>query len=291
MRKNKGKAVLTGLLALVFLLSGGMSLRQQLQYQRLTADRDEAARTAGLGERTAVPALRRPEFPPETLPEELSALAEIDLDALRAVNGDVAGWIEIPGTALSYPLVQGSDNEYYLTHNWKKEPSSGGAVFLEWTNRRDLKGFHTIAYAHRMNNDTMFGTLKYYRDAAFWAAHPSIYVVQDEAVARYDIFSAEEVPVTGIVYRLDLEERQLEEAFLDACLEGSVIDTGIVPEKDTKVLTLSTCTGHGHETRWVVHGALAARYSRQTGPLPEEAIAGLAAAVLSLLPGCPPGIG
>lgn len=287
MRKGKRRAVLTGLLALVCLMSGG----RQVQYQHLTADRDEAVRTVELAEEAAVPALRQSAIPLEELrsplPEELSALAEIDLDALRAANEDVVGWIEIPGTELSYPLVQGSDNQYYLNHDWKREYSSGGAVFLEWTNRRDLSGFHTIAYAHRL---TMFRTLKEYRDAAFWEAHPSIYVVQDEEVSRYDIFSAEEVPVTGIVYRLDLEESQLEEAFLDACAEGSVIDTGLVPENDTKVLTLSTCTGNGHATRWVVHGALAARYSRQSEPAPED-IAGIAARMLSLLPGCPLRIG
>ena len=65
------------------------------------------------------------------------------------MNPDVAGWIEIPGTELSYPLLQGEDNQYYLTHTWNREPNSGGSVFLECTSRRDLSGFHTIAYGCR----------------------------------------------------------------------------------------------------------------------------------------------
>ncbi|MFR0925048.1 MAG: hypothetical protein ACLSGI_10835 [Butyricicoccaceae bacterium] len=40
----------------------------------------------------------------------------MDLPALQQVNSDVIGWIAIPGTEISYPLVQGADNDYYLTH-------------------------------------------------------------------------------------------------------------------------------------------------------------------------------
>lgn len=261
MGRKKGRKVLTGLIALGFLFSMGMVLRQQAEYRQIVHDRAEAVQLAGLSEqgKPLVQAQKGPE-----LPEEAASLAEVDLAALRAVNEDVVGWISIPGTELSYPLVQGEDNQYYLTHTWRREASSGGAVFLECMNRRDMRGFHTIAYAHRMNNDTMFGTLKYYRDSSFWEAHPSIYVVTDEGIARYDIFSAEEVSVTGIVYRLDLEESELEAEFLQACMDGSVIDTGIVPKEDARVLTLSTCTGNGHATRWVVHGTLVQTYRGQS---------------------------
>lgn len=105
--------------------------------------------------------LKKTEVP--SIPEATAALMDIDLEALRSVNEDVVGWIEIPGTELSSPLMQGTDNQYYLSHNWKGEKSGGGSVFLESVNSQDLTDFHTIAYAHRMRNDTMFGTLKYYK--------------------------------------------------------------------------------------------------------------------------------
>lgn len=200
------------------------------------------------------------ESEPEPLPEEVLALAGVDLEALRAVNEDVAGWIEIPGTEVSYPLLQGTNNQYYLSHNWKKEPSAGGAVYLEVSSAGDLTDFHTIVYAHRMNNDSMFGPLRHYNDLNFWREHPCIYIVTEAGVYRYDIFAAQEASVKGLVYRLDLETSHLEEDFLQFCVENSAIDTGITPQANDRILTLSTCTNRDRAKRWVVHGVLVQAY-------------------------------
>lgn len=273
MKKEKIRRILMVLLAAVFLVSAGMMIRQQIQYKKIIADSDEAAQIAGLQKGAAtqrpVPSLPvpsaepgEPEAPPEPLPEEAVDLDAIDLEALRAVNEDVVGWIAIPGTTLSYPLMQGEDNQYYLSHSWKRESVAGGSVFLESTNNRDLTDYHTIAFAHRMRNDTMFGTIKYYKKLDFWQEHPSVYVILDDTIYRYDIFSAQEANVKGIVYRLDIVENHLEEEFLQYCIENSVIDTGLTPEASDRILTLSTCTGNGYANRWVIHGALAQEYSR-----------------------------
>lgn len=261
MKEQRKRTALAILLAALFLFGAGMMLHKQFQYRQIVIDADEAAKIAGLGEtsaRTETPippeTYAEPESPP--LPEFVSALMDIDLEALRSVNEEVVGWIEIPGTQLSYPLMQGGDNQFYTAHNWKREASSGGAVFLEATSSPDLTDFHTVAYAHRMRNGTMFGTLKYYREQEFWQEHPDFYIAADDGIYRYDIFSAQEVEVKGIVYRLDIEESHLEEEFLQYCIENSVLDTGIIPEPEDRILTLSTCIGIGYTTRWVIHGVL-----------------------------------
>lgn len=207
----------------------------------------------------------------ESLPKEALELAEIDLASLRAVNADVVGWIAIPGTKLSYPLVQGTDNEYYLKRNWKKEYNEAGAVFIESAVSRDLTDAHSIIYAHRMKNDSMFGSIKYYNDLDYWKAHPSVYVVLDDVIYRYDIFSAYYARVRSVVYRLDMEESHLEESFIKYCKEHSEIDTGLTPKADSRFLTLSTCTGFTYASRWVVNAALAQEY-KLSG---EDAPAGL----------------
>lgn len=262
---GRKRTILIALLTLVFLISGGMMIRQQLQYQKIATDSVEAAQIAGLPERSdalrsTAPVKTEPSTPPEepseVLPEEAAALAGINLEALRAVNEDVVGWIEIPGTDLSYPLLKGADNQYYLNHNWKKESSVGGSVFLESTSSRDLTAFHTIIYGHRMNNDSMFGTLRHYSQQDFWREHPSVYVAISGKALCYDIFAAWEADVKGIVYRLDLEKSSLEQDFIRACTEGSVLDTGIVPEAKDRILTLSTCTKNGYANRWVVQAVL-----------------------------------
>lgn len=249
---------------LVVLLAGVfMIARRELGVRQAGRDNGDAVQVAGLEpEPTPPPPDLEPAPEPEPelaplppLPEEAAMLAELDLEALRAENPDVVGWILIPGTEVNYPLMQGEDNEYYLEHTWKKEYSAAGSIFLECQNDPSLEGFHTLIYGHRMKNNSMFGSIKFYSDPSYLAEHPSVYIAFDGGVYRYDVFAAQEVGIREIVYYLDFQGR--EQQFIDFCLENSVLDTGIVPSVEDRFITLSTCTGQGHDTRWTVQAVLA----------------------------------
>lgn len=180
------------------------------------------------------------------------ALARTDLAALREVNPDVLGWIMIPETELSYPILQGEDNQYYLKRDWEGRPDMAGSIFVECMCAGDFSGFNTILYGHNMRNGSMFGSLRNYRNPDCRQTHPAIYILDGGGVRRYDIFAAHEVGVREIVYRLGFPEREDRQDFIDFCLERSVLDAGVIPEPEDQVVTLSTCTGHGYATRWVV---------------------------------------
>lgn len=184
------------------------------------------------------------------------ALKDMDFSALRQQNPDVLGWILIPGTRVSYPVVQGTDNSYYLDHTWRGGKNSVGAIFMDYRNSGDLSDFNTIIYGHRMNNRSMFGTLSQYKSRSYWQAHPYVYLTDDSGTHRYEIFAAGEVSVDSDVYRLGLRSSSGRQSFLDSCLSLSALNTGVTPHVYDKVLTLSTCTGNGHATRWVVPGRL-----------------------------------
>lgn len=193
-------------------------------------------------------------------------LAGTDLAALREVNSQVVGWIAIPETELSYPMVQAEDNDYYLNRTWKMERSSLGAIFLECQVRPDFSDFNTIIYGHRMRNGSMFGSLKHYDDISYWEEHPSIYIVDDSGVHRYDIFAAYEPDVTALTFGLGISRADTKQRFIQLALEASVIDTGVTPTTQDQILTLSTCTGRGYSTRWVVQAVL------RDGQLPPGAV-------------------
>lgn len=279
MRKKTRIFVLAALL-LAFAASLTILLTRGLDYRRGAEVYAEAETLVHLPELpdapTALP--EAPEAPetakePETAPQPekpvyvdpyADALRNMDFAALRAVNPDVVGWILIPGTAISYPLVQGEDNQYYLDRTWKKTKSAVGAIFMESTNDRSFQDFNTIIYGHRMNNGSMFAALKNYRKQAYWSAHPTVYITDDNGSRAYEIFAAYEVSTQGDTYRLGLTKDEQKQAFLDSCTERSVISTGVVPTVYDQILTLSTCTGNGHATRWVVQ-------ARLPGSVPEKA--------------------
>lgn len=242
------------LLTLVLLGSGGYLVWKNIDYQKGAEDYAQASETAAVPQLKAVP-LPEPDEPAPIDPN-LDLLEDVDLEALREVNEDVLAWIAIPDTILSYPIVQCGDNQYYLNRTWQDKRSSVGAIFMECRCSPDFSNFNTIIYGHRMNNESMFGVLHGYQDKDFWTEHPTVYVTTDEGVRVYDVYAAFEAGIQEIVYRLGIEETDQQQEFIDFGLEHSVIDTGVVPDPKDQILTLSTCTGRGHATRWVVQAVL-----------------------------------
>jgi sortase B len=264
---KKVRKILIVLLAVVFVGSVVVLVRQMIQYREGAKTYSEAEKLAGLPDFSELEAAPSASASASAFVSASAsgtvyvdpyadALAAMDFSALREVNGDVLGWILIPDTKISYPLVQGADNQYYLTHTWKKQSSVVGAVFLEYSNSRDLSDFNTLIYGHRMNNGSMFAGLKYYKQKSYYESHPTVYITDDSGTWQYDIFAAYEVSTQGDTYRMGQQSDSAKQAYIDYCLSQSIYDTGVIPTVNDKMITLSTCTGNGHATRWVVQACL-----------------------------------
>lgn len=251
-------------LSIVFICSLAGVVYHIVDRQKGTEDYAEAAALVKLptlpenspvptpSERVSVPADEGPETAYVWQDPYADALREMDFSALREVNPDVIGWIVIPDTVISYPLLHGEDNEYYLKHTWKKDRNAMGSIFMESRCSGTFRDFNTIVYGHRMRGGSMFGTLKYFSKASYWEAHPYIYVVTENGEATYAIFAAYEAELESDTYRINISDEEERRTFLTYCMDRSVIETGVVPTVDDYILTLSTCTGNGHATRWVV---------------------------------------
>ena len=285
--KVKNKLLLLVKIVLILALVVGLAFvgMRQYEYHRGAQAYKEAEAIAGMSQtvRETPAPTPTPDSVPETeaaptptpgmsmeqLQEQLDAMVEllvddehaailesVDLEALRETNEDVIGWILIPGADVSFPMVQGDDNAYYLNRTWNLTYNSVGAIFMECQNSPDLSDFNTIVYGHNMRNGSMFGQLKKYKDAQYWRERPYIYILTEEGVYRYDIFAAHEASVRSIVYGVGEFLPEMKEEYIRFSLENSSIDTGVIPTANDRMLTLSTCTGNGYATRWVVQGVL-----------------------------------
>lgn len=247
------RMALTALFVLGLFIGLSGLFRHQRSQQIAAADYADA-RTLALS-----PAQEDAPSPTDGESSAEEAAPAVDLSALRAVNSEVIGWIAIPDTALSYPLLQGTDNSYYLKHTWKGEESALGAIFLDHRSSAAFTDFNTIIYGHRMRNDTMFGVLKEYRAQSYWEAHPSLTVTDDLGTHCYQIFAAYEAPTDAALYLPGEKSPEQAETLLDYAAEHSVLSTGISPGADDRILTLVTCTGNGYAARWVVQCTLSDR--------------------------------
>ena len=181
-----------------------------------------------------------------------SRMERIDLASLKAINAEAVGWIEIPGTEISYPLVHTSDNTYYLTHTFKRQENKSGSIFIETSNAANFTDLHTIIYGHNMKDGSMFAGLKNYEKKNYYEAHPYVYVDLDDGTHCYQIFSCHQADITDISYTIGYAADDTYASFLDSLKTSSLYDTGVSVDTEDSVITLSTCTNKG-EKRFVVH--------------------------------------
>ncbi len=184
----------------------------------------------------------------------------IDFESLKEVNSDIVGWLKIRALDLSYPVVQGEDNDYYLHRSFEQEDLFAGCLFMHYENKSDYTDQNTIIYGHNMKNGSMFGTLKKFRDEEVYETSKYFWIYTEDIIYQYRIFSARVVDKVGQTYQIVFSTDEFEE-FLTTAVEESEVDNSTVSvTTEDKVVTLSTCTGDS-ATRFVVQGKLVQMYA------------------------------
>lgn len=181
------------------------------------------------------------------------ALAKVDLDAMQKLNGDVIGWILIPDTSVSHPLLQGKTNSYYLRLTWEKTWNLAGSIFLDSTMDPTFDNFNTIIYGHNMRDGTMFSHLLNFSDEEYLNDHKYLYLLSEKGVHKYEAFAVYTAHIKDEIYGIGSFSDKRKQSLIDFALEKSEIDTAVVPTVDDRIVTLSTCTVVSHpEYRWIV---------------------------------------
>lgn len=184
----------------------------------------------------------------------------IDFSELQQVNEDIAGWLRIRALDISYPVVQGEDNDYYLHRTFEKEDNFAGCLFVNCDNDRDFTDQNTIIYGHNMKNGSMFGKLKQFREEETYNKSKYFWMFTPDLIFQYRIFSAMVVNKTGLAYQTFYSDEDFNE-WINKAFEGSEVEnSGIQVTSDDHVVTLSTCTGDD-STRFVVMGKLVQIYA------------------------------
>lgn len=171
--------------------------------------------------------------------------------SLHEENPDVIGWIRFDNSEISYPLMQGKDNDYYLKRNYQGEKNNAGSIFLEASNSPDLEDCHSIIYGHNMKDLSMFGSLKEYKYKDYYKEHSYFTIYTLDQVYRYQIFAYYDISMYGDVYNNQFGPDDFFQSFIDTMVSRSYYDTGVRPQKTDKIITLSTCSTEGN--RFVVN--------------------------------------
>lgn len=188
----------------------------------------------------------------------------VDLEALKEKNNDTVGFINIKNTNINCPIVQTTNNDYYLNHAYDKSYNEAGWVFMDYRNN-NFNDFNTIIYGHGRLNKTVFGSLKdLLKDS--WQSNKDNYTLTISSLTMnyvYQIFS---------IYTIDAESYYIKTEFdtnedkQDWITEMNNRNTSIVYSPaniNDKIITLSTCLNNDNG-RVVVHAKLIKQQTKET---------------------------
>ena len=189
-------------------------------------------------------------------------LIEVDLEELIKQNKDTVGWLQVKGTNVNYPFVQGSDNDYYLTHSFNKTKNDAGWVFMDYRNNKTNWDQNTIIYAHSRLDTSMFGTLKNIFKSD-WLKNRDNHIIRistNEENTMWQVFSVYKIKTTTDYLTTNFSTEKEYSEFLDMIKKRSTFDFKANVTSKDKIITLSTC--YNDTTKTVMHAKLILRKKR-----------------------------
>lgn len=201
-----------------------------------------------------------PPGPLFTLDEEQEPKEVLDeYKNLLFKNKRLIGWVKIDDTNIDYPVVQTSDNEYYLTHNMEQEYDKNGTIFLDKDCDVLKPSTNYIIYGHHMNSGKMFGKLDLYEKEDYYKEHPYIRFDTIYEKGTYEVmyvFRSRVYNEDEIVFKyyqfIDANSEQEFDSYMEEMSSMSLYDTGVTAEYGDQLLTLSTCDNQERNGRFVV---------------------------------------
>lgn len=178
-------------------------------------------------------------------------------DTLIKKNKDTVGWLEIKNTKIKYPVVQADVNSYYSGRDFNKKKNKMGWIFMDYRNNPVYLNRNTIIYGHNIKSGIMFGTIKYIFNSSWYKKDSNLLITFNTPTKnmKWKIFSIYQIEVTEdyLQNEFDTDDEYLR--FIDMIRNRSIVKFDAEVNKDSKILTLSTC-GKTSEVRQVVHAVL-----------------------------------
>ena len=181
----------------------------------------------------------------------------VDFTDLIAKNSETVGWIKVNNTNVNYSIVQHSDNEYYLKHDFNNRYNIYGWVYGDFRDDFEYFGTNTIMYAHNMTDRSMFGSLVWCLKESWYTNEENMYIKMSTPKTNtiWKIFSIYTINPEVYYLKTYFENDEEHTIFLNTLKNRSIYDFQEDVSSDDKIITLSTCTDDGTK-RIVIHAKM-----------------------------------
>ena len=187
------------------------------------------------------------------------SMISVDIDALKEINNETVGWIQVNNTNVNYPVVKHSDNEYYLNHQFDKTYNTAGWLFMDYRNDSDVdNNRNTIIYGHSLNNKALFGSLKKTSEESWYNNEDNLIIktVSESKSYLWQIFSIYTFETNNDYIQTDFMSDDEYTDFLNLIKNRSKKNFGVDVNFNDRILTLSTCYTYGGGIKLVIHAKM-----------------------------------
>jgi len=227
------------------------SARTNMDYDQLASLKGSDALSSGVQQEKNTFSLNKSAIRlPDILPE---------YETLYNKNKKLIGWLKIDDTNIDYPVMQTSDNTYYLDHNYNQEYDKNGSIFLDYNCSVYPRSTNMIVYGHHMKSGSMFGNLQKYAKESYGKKHSVIMFDTIYEKAQYQVmyvFRSQVYNEDDIVFKyyqfIEANSETEFNSYMQEMSALSLYDTGVTAEFGDSLLTLSTCDSSQTDGRFVV---------------------------------------
>ncbi len=193
----------------------------------------------------------------EPAEEKQKAKYNIDFKKLKETNADTVAYIKVNHTNINYIVVRGSDNSYYLKHNFERNWNVAGWIFGDYRNKFDESDKNIIIYGHNTKDGSMFGSLKNILNEDWYSKdeNRNVILVTEKGQYQYRVFSVYSIKAEDYYINTEFKNNDEFGEFVNTLKSRSIYDFGEEVEEEDKILTLSSCIGDGSK-RVVLHAKL-----------------------------------
>lgn len=180
--------------------------------------------------------------------------SKVDFNKLKEQNSDAVAWIKVNNTNIEYPVVKGSNNSFYLNHNFDKSNNSAGWIFADYRNKFDNTDKNIVIYGHNMKDNSMFGSLKNILNSDWYdnEENTNITLYTENEKCIYKVFSIYEIESENYYIKTEFSDDNNFEQFVKTIKKRSIKEFNIDVSKEDNILTLSTCANN-NKYRVVLH--------------------------------------
>ncbi|MEG0313909.1 MAG: class B sortase [Erysipelotrichaceae bacterium] len=179
-----------------------------------------------------------------SIPDANKESGDVNFKELKKLNSKINSYIKIPNTEITFPIIKGEDNDFYLNHNLEDQINNYGSIYMDFRNDSNYKDFNTYIYGHNVMGGGMFSELENYENVDFIKNHKKMYLFTEKENFDLEVFAVYSGPITDGSYFVNnhSNQKELNDYLFKLKKQCLYFDDSVKLSINDHIVTLFTCS-------------------------------------------------